>query len=677
MASKAILSFIILILQTQLLLSQSLSVAGMNVVPHSIEVTMKYAKKHSKDRSEWVLLFVKNEGKNPVTIDSTLKLTINGKPPGEWRRKGKLAWHGFPEDMPNEAYPLPPGALCVWQLNGKNRRWLKGGAFDLVSDKKGLLNANLRPDSPKTYISRVLFGGGAGLYPSDCTIHLVNDQLTEVTIEEIVYWLPDEKGSKHALLPSLRVQKMDTYPSGKKLAGQARGILSVTGQQFLLCNVAVEVRLKNADGQAFSIWAFQKIRKESFDISGGWVNYPIGGQSSITVEPFLQTLRSLHINTAHYNGAKGYSDQRQPGGLFEKYPLKFFGHLLPVAAFDQDSILPLVHGLEIMGEPQYGGGTPVPPQKVWQELQPFSSSRMPTTLTHSEERIWRFYAGLSDYPHYDAYRVSAPAADVWTKYDRWGGQRIAWGSPLEGIGAMTRSLRNLNRPWPIAYWSQGPHEGWEVYGGRQRTSPTPSELRSQAYHALANGITSLYWFNLSWKSMAMFPDCLAPMQRVGREIKLLEGYYLKADLATYRQTSENGRPLWDLTTLVSPDAALLFALDLDYKADPVTKTFIFKGEGQASFEFDLPNWLGSNWVLVKIGENGPERIPHEKLASQRLRLTDQVAEVGIYLVLTKEKALDDLKQKYLQLLDFERNIGFDPAKNPTDFQRFMRLDKAD
>lgn len=75
---------------------------------------------------------------------------------------------------------------------------------------------------------------------------------------------------------------------------------------------------------------------------------------------------------------------------------------------------------------------------------------------------------------------------------------------------MTRSLRELNRPRPIACWSQGAHHDWNGYGGRNRGSPTPDELRLQSYHALANRITSLYWFNLSVRSLVAFPDLSSP-----------------------------------------------------------------------------------------------------------------------------------------------------------------------
>ncbi len=83
------------------------------------------------------------------------------------------------------------------------------------------------------------------------------------------------------------------------------------------------------------------------------------------------------------------------------------------------------------------------------------------------------------------------------------------GAPLETIGDMCRSLREISRPMPVAYWSQGPHDGWGGgfnLSGRKRRSPTPDELRAQAMHALATRITSLYWFNLSLKSLAKFPD---------------------------------------------------------------------------------------------------------------------------------------------------------------------------
>ena len=213
----------------------------------------------------------------------------------------------------------------------------------------------------------------------------------------------------------------------------------------------------------------------------------IHDRSSLSFEPYLKTLRRMHINTGHFEAAPGYTDNPD---LYAKHPLKLFNRLGDFQRYDNDGMLPRIHAVEFLGEPKYGGGHPVAPQEVWRGLAPYAATRLPTTVTHSEERTWRFYAGLSDYPHYDAYRITASSPDVWSKYDRWGGQTIRWGAPLETIGEMTRSLRELNRPRPIAYWSQG-DGNWERYGGRKRTSPTPDELRAQAYYALANRMTSL------------------------------------------------------------------------------------------------------------------------------------------------------------------------------------------
>jgi len=138
-------------------------------------------------------------------------------------------------------------------------------------------------------------------------------------------------------------------------------------------------------------------------------------------------------------------------------------------------------------------------------------------VTHSEERVWRFYAGLSDYPHYDAYRVTAPAPDAWSRYDRWSGESIRWGAPLETIGEMTRSLRSL----------------------------------------------------------VAFPDLIEPITRFGREVRMLDDYYLEGDAVSHERVVTNGNPTWDLDVIAGPRGALMFALDLTYRADRDERVFEF------------------------------------------------------------------------------------------------------
>ena len=347
------------------------------------------------------------------------------------------------------------------------------------------------------------------------------------------------------------------------------------------------------------IWTHLRIKREVFDISGGWVN------ESLTEEAYLSLLAHLHVNTGQIQTVPGYTDNPT---LYQRYPLKLFNRLWPLDQWDTDDWLPKIHAVEFLGEPQYGGGRPVPPQAVFDQLLPYRTGRLATSVTHSEERVWRYYAGLSDFPHYDAYRVVAPAADSWRDYDRWGGQRISWGAPLETIGDMCRSLRELNRPMPCAYWSQGPHSGWGgglFGGGRARRSPTPDELRSQAVHALSTRITSLYWFNLSLKSLLKYPDTWEPITRIGREIRMLEPFYLAGDAYRFeRRTRSDGSPDWDLASIAAPDAAVLFALDTAYAPDPQEHVFQFGEPREVSFSFDLPPWLRKPRDLFRVDADG-------------------------------------------------------------------------
>lgn len=83
--------------------------------------------------------------------------------------------------------------------------------------------------------------------------------------------------------------------------------------------------------------------------------------------------------------------------------MKLFNRLWPLDQWDTDDWLPKIHAVEFLGEPQDRVGRPVAPQEVFAELLPYRTSRLATSVTN--------YAGLSDYPHYDAYRVVAPAAN--------------------------------------------------------------------------------------------------------------------------------------------------------------------------------------------------------------------------------------------------------------------------
>lgn len=83
--------------------------------------------------------------------------------------------------------------------------------------------------------------------------------------------------------------------------------------------------------------------------------------------------------------------------------------------------------------------------------------------------------------------------------------------------------------------------GVAMVGANTHRRP-PDELRLQAYHGLSSRITSLYWFNLSLRSLLAFPDLIEPMTRVGREIRMLEDYYLEGDAVSHERILRDGKP---------------------------------------------------------------------------------------------------------------------------------------
>lgn len=330
-------------------------------------------------------------------------------------------------------------------------------------------------------------------------------------------------------------------------------------------------------------------------------------------------------------------------------------------------MLPRIHAVEFLGEPQYRySRNGKLPQQVWEAFLPYASSRLATTLTLSESRNWHLYAGVADYAHYDAYRVTAPSPDSWSLYDRWEGRRIRWGAPLETIAEMTRSLRETSRLAPIAYWSQGAHAGWDRYGGRARASPMPDELRLQAYHAPGSRITSLYWFNLSLKSLVKFRDLIDEITRVRREIRLLERFYLEGTAYEYKQVCREGRPDWDLASIAAPDAALLFALDLDYEAEPTEKVFRFGPPRTARFEFDLPPYLRDLKDAFRMDADGAYDAHYER-AGKGVCIEDRVSKVAVCVVTVDAGLRARLEARRMDLLQFEESFGFDPAHDDADF----------
>lgn len=601
------------------LLSSAVSLAGevvgWTVTPHVIAEGMQYRRPRDPDMAAKVQLFVKG----PAATG-----TFAGKAPADLLKDGDWAWHDM-DTAPNG----PPGSLTVRTFNGKSSRWGVGRKFEWEAE--GLGKSTITIEAPAFWISAVTFLAPEGrVEPDTVIVHVANSTDTPLRVNSLRLWLPKERKEWPILWPQSAIPVASVIPP------RDRGFIKLTMKQPLpLTYTAIEMTTDRG-----TMWEHLRIKRETFDIGGGWV------AENLKHEPYLQLLSKLHINMGQIQGVPGYTDQPEK---YDRHPIKLCNRLWPLEDWDTDAWLPKIHAVEFLGEPQFGGGRPVPPQEVFNKFLPYRTSRLPTSVTHSEERVWRYYAGLSDYPHYDAYRVVAPAADAWRQYDRWGGERIAWGAPLETIGDMCRSLRELNRPMPCAYWSQGPHDGWGGgfrVGGRSRRSPTPDELRSQAIHALSTRITSLYWFNLSLKSLLKFPDTWDPITRIGREIRMLEPFFLEGDAYRYERVNRDGKPDWDLASIAAPDAAVLFANDLAYTPDPRQSTFVFGEPRAVSFRFVIPPWIRKVEDVFRIDADGLHEVSW-KADGDSVVIEDRRTRDAIYIA-TRSKEVRTGLEKRLQ-----------------------------
>jgi hypothetical protein len=222
---------------------------------------------------------------------------------------------------------------------------------------------------------------------------------------------------------------------------------------------------------------------------------------------------------------------------------------------------------------------------------------------------------------------------------------------------------------PVAAWSQGPHDGWSgFFDGRRRRSPNPDELRSQALHAISSRITSLYWFNLSLEGLLRFQDTWEPIRRVGRELHAIEPFLLAGDAYAFeRRRTAEGRPDWDLASIVSPTAMLLFALDTAYVIDPAVNEFRFTPPRPAEFRFRLPPWLREPKVLVRIDADGAQDADW-RLNGEHVVISGTYSGDAIFLVVSDPK----IREEYLQRLGEARAKE---AAYPVDLQALKALKK--
>lgn len=649
-------------------IDQQLVLKGTNVTPHLIAESMRYSEAPEPASGAKVQLFLYNNSSKSLSITNQTSVQFAGKSAQELLEENIWSWHDTPS-VRNDLDLLDSDQMTVWTFNSKHPTFGPNAELDMKigPTNEPWLSGNLSLKPSKCWMSSVTFLAPEGeIHPENLVIHMANTSEQDISISSCRLWLANEPSTPRILSLQKILEPIKLFNDQEVIPASELGGFMIKTDPLPLTYAAIEIIITPTDGPSYSIWSYLRIKVERFDISGGWVN---DSGNHLPNENFLKTLKRLYVNTSHNSIMDGYSDT----DLYEKYPLKYFGGLQPFEVYDTDEMLPKIHAVEFLGEPQYGGGTPVPPQDVWEALSPYAVTRLATTLTHSEERIWRDYAGLSDYPHYDAYRVSAPSPDSWRKYDRWNGNIIGWGSPLETIGDMCRSLKELNRPMPCAIWSQGPHHNWSVYDHRTRTSPTPTEIRMQAYHAISTRITSLYWFNLSLKSLCSWRDTMEELVHIGRELRLIDEFLLEGDAYEHKRlTDTNGHLDWDISSIFGPRAGILFAMDLNYEPDLEERVFKYGPPRNAQWSFSLPTYLQKVSDVFRIDADGVYDLDWN-LVDNSIEISNQASQVMVYIATEDPKLRFKLEVKRQQLLEEESRIGFDPVKNDVDFHTLQEV----
>jgi hypothetical protein len=643
-------------------------IMGAEVVPHQFSPNLRWRRAPDPELSARVTLFLRNPSDQPQSVRS---IRWDGKAADALVRDGDWAWHD-PETAKDVS--MPPQSLRVLRWNGRKQAWGVGSKHQLAwQDSRDRAEAvPLSIEAPQARIESVVFLNAQGaVYPNRMIATVRNDSGHPIRLVSCRLWLPESNDTFQTLYPQPLRTDLKPYPKSGTVQPNDMAGIELETERLPLTYTAIEINVEHADTKiAQSLWTYVKIRPASFDISGGWIAGNARGGQALAQEEYWKTLALMSVNTGQIEEVGGYTDQPE---IYARYPIKRFNRLGDRSRYDTDAMLPTIHAVEFLGEPQYGGGRPVPPQEVFDQLAPYQTWKLPTSVTLSEERTWRYYSGLSDYPHYDAYRVIAPAADAWSSYDRWQGKSIRWGAPLETIGDMTRSLRQQSRPATIAYWSQGAHDGWGGFLSPRRGSPTPDELRSQAWHGLGNGIASLYWFNLSVKSLAKYPDLIGPIARVGREIHLLKDLLEQGTSYEYRCIQNGDALQWDLSSVATREAVLMVANDLAYEINESERTFQFQPR-TGEFSFRIPPWLEGKKFVFRVDADGVHDVENQLQDEQRqVIVRDQVRVVGVYVLTNDPDYRSKLESRHRDRLSYEQSLGFDPVNNSDDMRKLRSL----
>ena len=406
-----------------------LEVLGTAVIPHVPAREMRFRREVDFRGGARVQVFVRNRGSVAARLGT---VRVDGSTADVHVSSGRWSWHDTPSIWDADERTIPAGALVHWTWNQIDR--FEDGVSKIVVQpagdaKESELEARL--ERPAVQIASVTFLGAADkIYPDRLVLHLRNGSDGPVSIRSLRLWLPESNKSFRYLLARPELAGLDLYPADGVVPPGETGCVVARVKPLPLTYSALELRLEDSTKESTTLWSHLRIKKEVFDIGGGWVSSDKVPGGSLKAEPYLKTLRALHISSGMHDQVPGYTDGQGAGSLYARYPIKMMNRLQPIDRNDRDEVLPRIHAVEFLGEPQYRARSrgSLPPA-VLEAFRPYAPSRLATSVTLSDASTWHLWAGLSDYPHYDAYRVTAPTGGLLARLRSLGQREDRLGSP--------------------------------------------------------------------------------------------------------------------------------------------------------------------------------------------------------------------------------------------------------
>jgi len=142
---------------------------------------------------------------------------------------------------------------------------------------------------------------GGDIQPDHLVFYVANASKDPVKLVSLRLYLPKDRPRFRVFFPQPEHRDLKPFRPTVSFPLERRGAQMVHLGTLPLTYAVVEAKVSRAGRPPLSLWAKVRIKREAFDISGGWVDEgaAAGGKSAVTHEPFLKLLKREHINTAH------------------------------------------------------------------------------------------------------------------------------------------------------------------------------------------------------------------------------------------------------------------------------------------------------------------------------------------------------------------------------------------